>query len=369
MGIESLKILIVDENKSYQESVLDYLNPKFSHIDVIDEWKTGLDYLKDNSPDIMIADLNSNDIDVLNLLKRIKNTDPNMQIIATSAMFEVDSLLEAIHVGITDFIPKPIDYKLLDEAIDKAIANIDNITPQSKEIKTIGEDIYNVLRYVLEQSNQFEFTNYYKGVPISRNGKVLSVNEKNVIEIKLDNVQFQALLFEKYIVFESKDSKKIFIAKLFSANQKDRTAKLKDLKYMQYSPKRRVDVRVDPDDNFKLVVIKDNVPYRVNVENISVKSISFDFTTTKERFNIDDKLVLNIAIYRKDAIQQKYKSVLKFETSIYKVVPKMNGVNIVVLFNLPHEDRDSLSKYIYQREVDIVAEFRELLRKSVANSK
>lgn len=369
MGVKESHILIVDSNKSYQESIAEFLKEKVTQIDVLDNWKEATKYLDETLPNILIGDINEEGIDVINLLKRIKENNHNIQIILSSAHFEVKNLLEAIHIGIADFIPKPLDFTLLEDAVNKALVNIEHLAiPQSAGEEKNSESIYDKLQYLVDQNSKFEFTNYYKGVPISRLGTIKAVNQDN-IEAVLDQVQFQALLFEKYAVLEEKASQQVFIAKLVSFDQKQKMVRLKDLKHMQYSPKRRVDVRVSPDDDFKLVVVKDNIPYRVKVHDISMKSLAFDFDSGKERFKIDDEVILNIAIYRKDNIQKKYKSVLKLTTKVYRILPKANATNIVVTFSLHDADEESLGKYIYQRELDIVSEFRDLVRKSLINNR
>ena len=362
-----IKILIVDSDKSYQDSIYTHLNHKFTYIHVLGDWKTALEYLKDTSPDVLIADVDTGDNAVLNLIKRIKQTNSKMQMIITSTHFEMEHLLEAIHIGVTDFIPKPIDFNLLDEALEKSVSNIELITSNNEPTDQKQENIYDTLKLILHDNKDFEFTNYYKGVPISRKGQILSIKNE-VIEVKLDNVQFQALLYEKYIAFESESSQQFFIAKLSFANHKEKTAKLKNLKFMQYSPKRRTEARVSPNDNFKLVVVKNNIPYRVKVEDISVKSIAFDFTEQKERFKTNDELILNIAIYQ-DNHQHGGKSVLKLNTTIYRVVPKTNLTNVIVIFNLTADDKESLSNYIYQRELEIINEFRAVIKKAISDQK
>lgn len=362
MGIIGIQVLIIDSNKSYQESIQNYLEDKFVNVTALPDWKSGLEHIKKSEPNIIIADANSDDSDILSILKRIKYTNPKIQVIVTSTHFEVDSILEAVHVGIADFIPKPIDFNLLEEALEKSVVNIEHMTPAGADEEK-EENIYESLKALVSQNDLVEFTNYYKGVPISRKGNIVSVGDES-LEIKLDNVQFQALLFEKFIVFEYKETGQIFIAKLYAANQKDKTAKLKDLKYMQYSPKRRVDVRVAPDDKFKLVVVKNNIPYRVEVHDVSIKSISFEFSIEKEKFNIDDKVVLNIAIYRKNDNFNRYKSVLKLDTTVYRIVPKGNMVNVIVIFDLTGDEKESISKYIYQRQLDIINEFKAMIKKT-----
>lgn len=368
MDVGSIQVLIVDNNLGYQKSLQKHLESTFMLIKVLSDWKSGLKFIKETIPNILITDINSEDMDVLGLLKRIKRANPNIQVIVTSAHFEVESLLEAIHVGIADFIPKPIDFPLLDEALEKSIVNLEQVIPKEQKKKEKKENIFDELRYMADQNDEFEFTNYYKGVPISRKGSILSVGDSSV-QIKLDNVQFQALLFEKFIVFENKESQQVFIGKLYATNQKERTAKLKDLKYMQYSPKRRVDVRVAPDDNFKLVVVKNNVPFRVLVHDVSVKSISFEYSVGKEKFSIDDEVVLNIAIYRKIENTHDYKSVLKVDTSVYRVVPKGENINVIVIFDLNGDTKESITKYIYERQLEIISEFREHVKKIAFNQK
>lgn len=74
------------------------------------------------SPDIVITDIKMPRLDGIELAKKIRNDDANIQIIVISAYTEVDYMLEAIDLSLMKYIVKPITETKLFEALEKFLA-------------------------------------------------------------------------------------------------------------------------------------------------------------------------------------------------------------------------------------------------------
>jgi len=84
-------------------------------------------------PDIVISDVVLPDVSGLDLLQTLKSGDPHRPVILITAFGTVDSAVEAIKRGATDFLTKPIDYDKLLSIIDVARAEIS----RRREIKDV----------------------------------------------------------------------------------------------------------------------------------------------------------------------------------------------------------------------------------------
>lgn len=116
------KILVVDDAAFMRMMVKDALS-KGGYSDLI-EAVDGADAVeKFNSvhPDLVIMDITMPNVDGLEALKRIKESDPNANVIMCSAMGQESMVLEALKHGAKDFIVKPFKQDRIIEAVKKMI--------------------------------------------------------------------------------------------------------------------------------------------------------------------------------------------------------------------------------------------------------
>ncbi len=74
-----------------------------------------------NKPDVVIMDITMPEMNGLEATKKILEMDPDAKIIICSAMGQQKIIIEAIEIGVKDFIVKPIKEERLLSAIDKAL--------------------------------------------------------------------------------------------------------------------------------------------------------------------------------------------------------------------------------------------------------
>ena len=69
------KILIIDDDKAYAETLKIVLSESFKNVDYVTLAKEGLNYVLSESPDVVITDLKMPEIDGLEVLRRVKEID------------------------------------------------------------------------------------------------------------------------------------------------------------------------------------------------------------------------------------------------------------------------------------------------------
>ena len=72
-------------------------------------------------PDLVLMDITMPEMDGIEALKKIKETDPNASVIMCSAMGQQAMVIESIQSGAKDFIVKPFQADRVLEAVQKVV--------------------------------------------------------------------------------------------------------------------------------------------------------------------------------------------------------------------------------------------------------
>lgn len=72
-------------------------------------------------PDLVLMDITMPEMDGIQALKKIKETDPNASVIICSAMGQQAMVIESIQSGAKDFIVKPFQADRVLEAVQKVV--------------------------------------------------------------------------------------------------------------------------------------------------------------------------------------------------------------------------------------------------------
>lgn len=102
-------VLYVEDNRSLNQKVEQFLHKFFAKVFVAYDGIEGLQHYKEYQPDIVITDIKMPKLDGIELSKKIKFLDPNAKILILSAYDDKEFLYRAIELGVFRFIKKPID--------------------------------------------------------------------------------------------------------------------------------------------------------------------------------------------------------------------------------------------------------------------
>ena len=83
--------------------------------------KEALGHFQKNTFSLIISDIKMPEMDGIELLKRVKATNPNMMVIMITAFPEIDLAVEAMRLGAYDFIVKPADLELVALSVKRAL--------------------------------------------------------------------------------------------------------------------------------------------------------------------------------------------------------------------------------------------------------
>lgn len=127
------KALIIDDDKAMLDLMKFQLDAEGFEVATADCGRKGLDYVEENSFDIILTDLNLPDIDGIEMVRRCKKASPNTEIIMVTGFGSVEKAIEATKAGAFYYVEKPIEFEELLILIEKAVDR----KKQTEEIKEL----------------------------------------------------------------------------------------------------------------------------------------------------------------------------------------------------------------------------------------
>ena len=116
------KVLICDDAAFMRMMIKDILTK--NGYEVAGEAENGLKAIEkynETKPDLVMMDITMPEMDGIQALKKIKETDSSANIIMCSAMGQQAMVIESIQSGARDFIVKPFNQDRVLEAVKKAV--------------------------------------------------------------------------------------------------------------------------------------------------------------------------------------------------------------------------------------------------------
>lgn len=102
---------------------------------VAENGEVGLRIYKEAKPDIVITEIALPVMDGLRMAREIKALNARAQIVVTTSRSDSDSLLNAIDIGITGYLLKPLDYGKLFVTLDRCAESIRGETELGEQIE------------------------------------------------------------------------------------------------------------------------------------------------------------------------------------------------------------------------------------------
>ena len=107
-------VLIVDDEKEQRSLILNFLKLRYDcTFEEAEDGNGAVDFVKSNPCDLMLLDIRMPKKGGMDVIKEAKEIKPDMDIIIVSGYISDDVVGEAMELGATDFVVKPIDLKHL----------------------------------------------------------------------------------------------------------------------------------------------------------------------------------------------------------------------------------------------------------------
>ena len=162
-------VLVVDDEQVLAGAMADYLARHGYAVDIKSSGEEALKVIDREPPDIVVLDYRLPRMDGLEVLRRIKEARPEIEVVILTAHGSVEGAVEAIKIGAFDYLSKPLDLEELRLVVNKALHSVrqtqeldylrSRVDPEnpSREIVGKSESIMRVKR-LIEQIAAIEAT-------------------------------------------------------------------------------------------------------------------------------------------------------------------------------------------------------------------
>jgi len=119
--MSSTKIFIVDDELVMRKSLSGWLKRDGYDVDTAESGEEAIEKLKKTRFDLLLVDIKMEGISGLDVLKHVRENDPDMAVVMITAYGSISTAIEAMKNGAYDYLLKPFDPDELGLLIEKII--------------------------------------------------------------------------------------------------------------------------------------------------------------------------------------------------------------------------------------------------------
>lgn len=357
--------LIVEDSQALVKQQVHFLSKFFKNVYTAKDGQDGLDQYLKYYPDIIFTDLNMPKLNGLDMTQEILKVNTCAKIVVISAHTDTDTLLDCLHHGVADFIPKPINSELLLRSLSRILSTIQKENVQADNTQITNDDELNqAFQTIKANKTKVSLLNDYMGVPISHDATVIEFHNDSV-ELHTNETQIYLLNLNKEVIIDSDEFKYPIHGSLDYIDAKSNNIILKNIKYTDKSIKDRKELRVVPNSDFKFVINDSKGKIIPKVVDISTHAVAVVISNIPTDFEIGKKMALSIAIEQKHSSTFNVKSndYLGPYGKIFKIEKHGEDTFVVLEFEISKSDQEILSKYILHRELQIIKDLKQRMVK------
>ncbi len=116
-------ILIVDDELIMRESLAGWLQRDGHQVDTAESGEEALEKVEEKRYDILLVDIKMEGISGLDVLKRVREDDPDIAVVMITAYGSISTAIDAMKNGAQDYLLKPFDPNELGIIIEKILRN------------------------------------------------------------------------------------------------------------------------------------------------------------------------------------------------------------------------------------------------------
>jgi two-component system, NtrC family, response regulator AtoC len=113
------KILVVDDEELMRRFLAEALTRKNYSVDLAKNGREALAFLKKNTYELLITDMKMPDLSGIEILRKAKESAPNMLVIVMTAYGTIENAVEAMRLGAFNYLLKPFTPDALETLIEK----------------------------------------------------------------------------------------------------------------------------------------------------------------------------------------------------------------------------------------------------------
>lgn len=114
------KVLLVDDEVEFAKALSERLRMRKYDAKALYKSEDVIATVQKDAPDVVLLDLRMPGMDGLEILKKIKQAEPSIEVIMLTGLGDLKSMEEGMNSGAFDYIVKPVDIEELIVKIEKA---------------------------------------------------------------------------------------------------------------------------------------------------------------------------------------------------------------------------------------------------------
>lgn len=364
-ALSHLTVMFVENDPKSQNALGQYLKTLFKQLHIYTHTLDALKEVKKIKPDIIITNIKHQRLSGLDLIKAIKQNNSTAEAIVTSSSCDKNSLIAAMRMDVVDFLEKPFKEHEIEAAILKANTKIlqkkEYIELKRKSLEEHidnhdEENLFKIFESLKRDEIPIDIINFYKGLPLINTGYIKEVKNNNIY-IQTQSLQKLVMNLEKNISVESSVLPRPIKFDVGDITSYAGPVQLINPKVKNFSLRRRKDVRLLPDDSFKLSLEVDGHTIPVRVEDVSSNMLTYTVINIEDKDLLDDGISvdthLTLTLDKDGEITLDFKSKIKRikrgDKVIFAIIPILEG-----------QDAEDFNQYILQREFQIINELKNL---------
>jgi YesN/AraC family two-component response regulator len=124
--MKAISLLVVEDDDDTRPLVCRMIARRFPELNLLDadNGSAGVEVCLQHAPDIVITDISMPGMDGVAMVQEIKAIKEDTRFIAITAYSDSGRVNELSRIGIGEYIPKPIEFKLIFAAVNRYIDEI-----------------------------------------------------------------------------------------------------------------------------------------------------------------------------------------------------------------------------------------------------
>ncbi|MCK4469878.1 MAG: response regulator, partial [Desulfobacterales bacterium] len=114
------RLLLIDDEEGIRNILSLSLRRDGYQVLTAEEGGKGIEMFRQNLPLIVLTDIKMPGMDGIEVLKRVKEIDPDTEVIVITGHGDMEVAIQALQLGASDFITKPVGDAILSVALKRA---------------------------------------------------------------------------------------------------------------------------------------------------------------------------------------------------------------------------------------------------------
>ncbi len=217
------KILIVDDEEQIRETIKRYLEIENYELITASNAYEGIDSVKQHCPEIVLTDIKMPGRDGLSFFKDVKDFNTEIEVVVITGHGDLNVAIEALRLGASDFLLKPVDIGQLELVVERIIKHI-----KLKKKMVYIENRFKRAKIIIDAMVDSVCVISVNGKIIDTNNALSSLTGYSKNEL-LEKSVIDLIAGEKYLKQYKEDvnflldSNKPFLSALYLLKRKDKT--------------------------------------------------------------------------------------------------------------------------------------------------